>query len=68
MSRYATNLTLIRKGLIDAHASGELKPLDTKIAYYQMILDFASRALDIIKARGFSIKNAIELRSLESGR
>lgn len=43
-------------------------PLDTKIAYYQMILDFSSKALDIIKSRGFAIKNMIELRSLEAGR
>ncbi|EHN3369947.1 recombination mediator protein UvsY [Salmonella enterica] len=43
-------------------------PLETKIAYYQMVVDFAGRALDIVKSRGFAIKNAIELRSLESGR
>lgn len=46
----------------------DILPLDTKIAYYQMILDFASKALDIIKSRGFAIKNMIELRSLEAGR
>lgn len=49
-------------------ADDEILPLETKIAYYQMILDFASKALDIIKSRGFSIKNMIEIRSLESGR
>lgn len=49
-------------------ADDDILPLDTKIAYYQMIFDFASKALDIIKSRGFAIKNMIELRALESGR
>ena len=42
--------------------------IDTKIAYLNLMLDFSSKALDIIKARGFAIKNMIELRSLEAGR
>ncbi|HDO7428463.1 TPA: recombination mediator protein UvsY [Escherichia coli] len=49
-------------------ADDEILPIDTKIAYYQMVMDFAGRALDIVKSRGFAIKNAIELRMLESGR
>lgn len=49
-------------------ADDEILPLDTKIAYYQMVMDFAGRALDIVKSRGFAIKNAIELRMMESGR
>ncbi|WP_416361113.1 recombination mediator protein UvsY [Escherichia coli] len=49
-------------------ADDEILPLDTKIAYYQMVMDFAGKALDIVKSRGFAIKNAIELRMLESGR
>ncbi|EIN4798195.1 recombination mediator protein UvsY [Shigella sonnei] len=49
-------------------ADDEVLPIDTKIAYYQMIVDFAGKALDIVKSRGFAIKNAIELRMLESGR
>lgn len=49
-------------------ADDEVLPIDTKISYYQMILDFSGKALDIIKSRGFAIKNAIELRMLEAGR
>lgn len=49
-------------------ADDDILPLDTKIAYYQMVMDFAGKALDIIKSRGFAIKNAIELRMLESGK
>lgn len=42
--------------------------LDTKLAYYTMIVDFASKAMDIIKGRGYSINQAIKLRELESGK
>lgn len=42
--------------------------VESKIAYYQMVMDFASKALDIIKARGFAIKNMVELRLLEAGK
>lgn len=49
-------------------ADKNLATIDSQIAYYQILLDFASKALDIIKARGFSIKNMVEIRSLESGK
>ncbi len=42
--------------------------LDTKISYYSLIVDFASRAMDIIKGRGYAINQAIKLRELESGK
>ncbi|EOS9525194.1 recombination mediator protein UvsY [Salmonella enterica] len=42
--------------------------LDTKISYYSLIVDLASRAMDIIKGRGYAINQAIKLRELESGK
>ncbi len=42
--------------------------LDTKISYYSLIVDYASRAMDIIKGRGYAINQAIKLRELESGK
>lgn len=49
-------------------ADDKILTVESKIAYYQMVMDFASKALDIIKARGFAIKNMVELRLLEAGK
>lgn len=37
------------------------------IQYYDMVVDFTSKALDIVKNKGYSIKNMLEIRKLESG-
>lgn len=41
---------------------------DRVIEYFSLISDFTSKALDICKNKGYSIKNMIEIRSLESGK
>lgn len=41
---------------------------ETKIAYYTLIMDFASKAMDIIKGRGYAINQMIKIRELESGK
>ena len=38
------------------------------IDYVNLIIDFTGKALDICKNKGYSIKNMIEIRSLESGK
>ena len=42
--------------------------IELKIQMYNVMLDFCSKALEIIKARGFAIKNMIDIRSLEAGK
>lgn len=37
------------------------------IQYYELISEFTSKSLDIIKNKGYSIKNMLEIRKLESG-
>lgn len=41
---------------------------DTKMAYLEIMIEFAKGALDAIKNRGFAIKHVIEQRQLEAGR
>lgn len=48
-------------------ADESIASIDLKLQMYQIMLDFCSRALEIIKARGFSIKNMIEIRTMENG-
>ncbi|WDS61736.1 single stranded DNA-binding protein [Cronobacter phage vB_Cdu_VP8] len=48
-------------------ADSEILKIETKLQYYLILLDFATRALDIVKSRGFSIKHMIDIRSLEAG-
>ncbi|EEO7198793.1 single-stranded DNA-binding protein [Salmonella enterica] len=50
------------------NADSELLPVDTKIEYYTMIADFANKALDAVKGRGYAINNMVKLRELESGK
>lgn len=49
-------------------ADAEILKIETKLQYYMILLDFATRALDIVKSRGFSIKHMIDIRSLEAGK
>lgn len=49
-------------------ADAEVLRIDTSIAIYLNMLDFATRALDIIKSRGFAIKNMIDIRGFEAGK
>lgn len=48
-------------------ADGDILKIDTLIGYYSNLLDFATKALDVVKSRGFSIKNMTDLRKLEAG-
>lgn len=48
-------------------ADEAVSKLDGQITYYAIMLDFTSKALDIIKSRSFSIKNAVDIRQLEAG-
>lgn len=50
------------------NADAELLPIDTKIDYYSLVADFANKALDAIKGRGYAINNMVKLRELESGK
>ncbi|EBB4213618.1 single-stranded DNA-binding protein [Salmonella enterica] len=50
------------------NADSELLPVDTKIEYYSLIADFANKALDAVKGRGYAINNMVKLRELESGK
>ncbi|AHY25524.1 recombination, repair and ssDNA binding protein [Serratia phage PS2] len=49
-------------------ADAEILKIETKLQYYMILLDFATRALDIVKSRGFSIKHMVDIRSLEAGK
>lgn len=37
------------------------------IQYFELIAEFTGKALDIVKNKGYSIKNMIEIRKLENG-
>lgn len=37
------------------------------IQYFELVAEFTGKALDIVKNKGYSIKNMIEIRKLESG-
>lgn len=50
------------------NADSELLPVDTKIEYYSLIADFANKAIDAVKGRGYAINNMVKLRELESGK
>lgn len=48
-------------------ADEEVLRTETKLQYYNIMLDFCSHAMDVIKSRGFAIKNSIEMRKFEAG-
>ncbi|BAQ22853.1 UvsY-like recombination mediator [Edwardsiella phage PEi20] len=48
-------------------ADSSLLKIDTSIQYWQLLQDFASSALDAIKARGFNLKTMHEIRKFEAG-
>lgn len=62
---------------MDSYERSELKTVlsadqdvlraDTKLQYYGILLDFCSNSMDVIKSRGFAIKNSIEMRKFEAG-
>lgn len=37
------------------------------IQYFEVVAEFTGKALDIVKNKGYSIKNMLEIRKLESG-
>lgn len=49
-------------------ADEAISRIDGQISYYSIMLDFTSKALDIIKSRSYSIKNAVDIRQLEAGK
>ena len=53
------------KTVLQAHSS--LLKIDTSIQYWMLLQDFASSALDAIKARGFNLKTMHEIRKFEAG-
>lgn len=48
-------------------ADKQILTIETKLQYYLNLLDFATRALDVIKSRGFSINTMKDIRKLEAG-
>lgn len=48
-------------------ADADVLRVDTTLAYWNILLDFCSKALDAIKSRGFAIKHVIDMRQLENG-
>ena len=48
-------------------ADKDILSVDTKIQYWNILLEFCSNSMDIIKSRGFSIKHIIDLRQFEAG-
>lgn len=48
-------------------ADSTIMEIDTRIQLYNVMLEYCSSAMDIIKSRGFAIKNAIEIRKFEAG-
>lgn len=48
-------------------ADSSILKIETKLQYYLNLLDFATRALDVIKSRGFSINTMKDIRKLEAG-
>ncbi|QDH49202.1 ssDNA binding protein [Pantoea phage Phynn] len=49
--------------------NGDTKMVDIVklIQYFEVITEFTGKALDIIKNKGYAIKNMLEIRKLESG-
>lgn len=48
-------------------ADGDVLGIETKLQYWGILLEFCSNAMDIIKARGFSIKHMLDIRQFEAG-
>ncbi|HHB0793439.1 TPA: recombination mediator protein UvsY [Vibrio cholerae] len=48
-------------------ADSEVIKAETTYQYWLLLLDVATRALEAIKSRGFSIKHALECRQFEAG-
>lgn len=48
-------------------ADEKVLEVDTSLAYWTLLLDFATRAIDGIKGRGFAIKHTLECRQFEQG-
>lgn len=48
-------------------ADSSVLKIDTTIQYWALLQDFASSALDAIKARGFNLKTILDVRKFEAG-
>lgn len=56
-------------GEIKIAINGDPKTVEINqlIQYFELISEFTAKALDIVKNKGYSLKNMIEIRKLESG-
>ncbi|AWD90347.1 recombination repair and ssDNA binding protein [Erwinia phage Cronus] len=48
-------------------ANADVLKVDTALAYWGIMLEFCSKALDAVKSKGFAIKHIIDLRAFEAG-
>ncbi len=64
-----TDIVFTGSGEIKIAIAGDPAVLEVNklIQYFDMIIEFTSKALDIVKNKGYSLKNMIEIRKLESG-
>ncbi|WP_426770815.1 recombination mediator protein UvsY [Enterobacter cloacae complex sp. 363J6] len=64
-----TDVIYTGSGEIKIAISGDPKIVEVNklIQYFELIAEFTGKALDIIKNKGYSIKNMLEIRKLESG-
>lgn len=64
-----TDVIYTGSGEIKIAINGDPKIVEVNklIQYFELIAEFTSKALDIVKNKGYSIKNMLEIRKLESG-
>lgn len=64
-----TDIVFSGSGEIKIAIAGDPQVIEVNklIQYFEMITEFTTKALDIVKNKGYSLKNMIEIRKLESG-
>lgn len=48
-------------------ANKDVLKVETSLQYWGILLEFCSKAIDAVKAKGFAIKHVIDLRAFEAG-
>lgn len=48
-------------------ANSDVLKVETSLQYWAIMLEFCSKAIDAVKAKGFAIKHIIDLRAFEAG-
>lgn len=48
-------------------ANADVIKVETSLQYWGILLEFCSKAIDAVKAKGFAIKHVIDLRAFEAG-